>query len=106
MKCSGALARRQRIVSASSALAVVALFAAQLRLGDLAVGRHAVRQPDAAADRRSAADGDAAEYRRTGIDHDVVLDDGMARPALDQGAVFAGREAARAQGDGLVEAHP
>src|ERR1044072_9721747 len=72
----------------------------------MAVRRAALRQPDAAADGRAAADGDAAEDGGAGIDDDVVLDDGMTQPALDQVALVVGREAARAQGHGLIEAHP
>ena len=62
-------------------------------------------EPHAAADRRAASHGDAAEDGGAGIDHDVVLDDGMAQPPLDQRARLVGGEAARAERHGLVQAH-
>src|SRR5512135_3568908 len=47
------------------------------RLGDPAVGRHAVHKPDVAADDGAVADRHAPEDRRPGIDGHVILDDGM-----------------------------
>ncbi len=75
-------------------------------MGDVAARGYAVGQPDVAADDRAVAQGDATEDGGAGIDHHVVLNDGMARLALFQLAVFTDGEALGAQRDGLVEADP
>src|SRR5258708_4422107 len=81
----------------------VGVVGSRSRLADMASGRHASGEPDIAADRRAMADGDTAEDRRSGVDDDVVLDDGMARLTLDQGAVVVGRKIPRAERDRLIE---
>src|SRR5216683_5970010 len=103
MKCF-ALSTRRQPLSARSAL-TIPLAAPQLCLGDLTAGRNAVGEPYAAADCRPPSHGDATEDGGAGVDDDIVLDDGMAQPALDQGAGVVGRKAARAQGYRLVQAH-
>jgi hypothetical protein len=76
------------------------------RLGDVAAGWHAAREPDVAADGRSLPDGDPAKNGGTGIDDDLVLDDRMARQPLLQVAFPVSGETFRTQGYALVHAHP
>jgi hypothetical protein len=75
------------------------------RLRHDAVRRNILCQPDIAADGRAATDRDPAQNGGTGVDHDIVLDDRMARVALDQLAFVIGGEMPGAEGDGLIDAH-
>src|SRR5688572_11283967 len=80
--------------------------AALLRRGlrDARVRGHAVREPDVAADDAAAADRDAPEHGRARVDRHVVLDDRVARLALDQAAGgLVDLEALRAERHALVE---
>ena len=72
----------------------------------MTIGRHAVGEPHVAANDGTAADSNPPQYRRAGVNHDVVLDDRMARGALDQRTACVGRKAARTQRDCLIDADP
>ena len=78
---------------------------ARLRLRNVALWWHAAREPDIAANRRPTAYGDPPKDGCAGVDHNIVLDDGVPSPPLEQGTIAVHGEPLGPQRHTLIQAN-